>query len=275
MKKMTKNRFKELCTNGAHLYIARVYNEEESFYKIGITSKESAYNRLLNLPYNFRILQEVFHPDPGLIFNLEKHLISRGTRYTPKIEFAGQSECVVEVDAILEYLNSLTWIDGMEFKELEKVERPESPYIVVSHNYIEALLKLEDSFDTEELEETIKSVEENPRYKTLVEYIGIFGVDEYLLEGNTKKLAEYYLRKKINAYRDKQKLREFLSSKYKVGDTIIHEDLRQVLVSAYESLSLSGKLKLTDINLAFETKPTSILIAGKKENAVKLVDEVT
>lgn len=274
MKKMAKNRFKELCTNGAHLYVARVYNEEESFYKIGITSKESAYNRLLALPYNFRILQEVFHPDPELIFNLEKHLISRGTRYTPKIEFAGQSECVVDVDVILEYLNSLTWIYNMEFKELEKVERPESPYIVVSHNYIEALLKLEDSSDTEELEKTIKSVEENPRYKTLVEYIGIFGVDEYLLEGNTKKLAEYYLRKKINAYRDKQKLKEFLSYRYEVGDVITNKDLKQVLISTYELLSLSGKPKLTDIGLTFETNPTSILVDGKKENAVKLVKKL-
>lgn len=271
MKRMTKDRFKELCTNGAHLYVARVYNEEESFYKIGITSKESAYNRLLALPYDFRILQEVFHPDPGLIFNLEKHLISRGTRYTPKIDFAGQSECVVEVDAILEYLNSLTWIDGMEFKELEKIERPESPYIVISQNYIEALLKLKDSSDTEELEETIKSVEENPRYKTLVEYIGIFGVDEYLLEGNTKKLAEYYLRKKINTHRDKQKLKEFLSYRYEIGDVITNKDLKQVLISTYELLSLSGKPKLTDIGLTFETNPTSILVDGKKENAVKLI----
>lgn len=112
MKKMTKDRFKELRSYRAHLYVARVYNEEESFYKIGITSKESAYNRLRSLPYNFRILKEVFHPNPVFIFNLRKHLISLETKYIPKIPFDGQTK---SVDAVLDYLSTLIWVEGIKY----------------------------------------------------------------------------------------------------------------------------------------------------------------
>ena len=48
--KMTKNIFASLCADYAYLYIIRLYNENESFYKIGVTSKEEIIPRFANYP---------------------------------------------------------------------------------------------------------------------------------------------------------------------------------------------------------------------------------
>lgn len=158
-------------------------------------------------------------------------------------------------------------------------------YTDVAYRYLYILRELQKGeFLNPELrdrfEEEKNDIELEPRFEAVVEYVRLFGIDEYLLEGSRKKLAEYYLRKKISAHKDRQRLKEFLSYKYEVGDIISNKSLKQDLISAYNLLALAGKPKLTDINLAYKTTPTSILVplsegpervSGKKENAVRIV----
>ena len=84
--------------NNGILYVIRCWNEEEEFYKIGIT-KLTIKKRFLSkkeMPYNYEIIQEI-QDTPENIFDLE-YLLHRiykqmGYHYKPIKTFKGYSEC--------------------------------------------------------------------------------------------------------------------------------------------------------------------------------------
>lgn len=76
------------------LYIIRLYDDVESFYKIGVTSRENPYERFSIYPYEKDIICLYQHPSSHLIMDLESKCISLETKYTPQKEFGGKSECV-------------------------------------------------------------------------------------------------------------------------------------------------------------------------------------
>lgn len=77
----------------AKLYKVRLYNETESFIKIGITINSVDY-RVKRLPYQYEILK-VIEGDSGYIFDLELKTkkMFKNCKYTPLIHFKGESEC--------------------------------------------------------------------------------------------------------------------------------------------------------------------------------------
>lgn len=82
---------RRLKTEGI-LYILKFNNEDEEFYKIGITS--NIHRRLTNFPYNAETVY-VFSGDPGDVYDLEKLLHKKFTSdlYIPNIKFNGYLEC--------------------------------------------------------------------------------------------------------------------------------------------------------------------------------------
>lgn len=94
----TKTSWKKACRNKiAKLYIINCFNNDESFYKIGITSNslEKRFNCSHWMPYNYKIIKIIESEDSDYIFDLEKklHKINRKYKYKPKIFFDGFSEC--------------------------------------------------------------------------------------------------------------------------------------------------------------------------------------
>lgn len=86
----------KICT----FYILRCFNENEEFYKIGITMRTiiERYNTPVKMPYNYQIISEVYG-EGGSIWDLElsekRKLIN--FHYLPKIEFAGaKKECFTQ-----------------------------------------------------------------------------------------------------------------------------------------------------------------------------------
>lgn len=87
----------------AKLYIVKCYNEEEVFYKIGITNQDSVdlrfkYKSLM--PYQYEILKIIEDKDnPVNIYNLERslHKLHGKLKYQPKIYFGGFSECFTKL----------------------------------------------------------------------------------------------------------------------------------------------------------------------------------
>ena len=77
------------------LYIIHLYNEEESFYKIGITKKEVKRRFSKKLPYKYTIIKIVESYNAGFIYDLEKILLkaTKNLKYKPKRHFAGHTEC--------------------------------------------------------------------------------------------------------------------------------------------------------------------------------------
>lgn len=93
------------------LYIIRLYNSEEEFYKIGITSVsvQKRFSGSCSMPYNYDVVYE--HTcDPGCVWDLEKkyHRKYKDKRYSPLIAFGGQTECFTTDLPIKELINSLT-----------------------------------------------------------------------------------------------------------------------------------------------------------------------
>ena len=79
-------------------YIIRCWNENENFFKFGITfnSIRKRYNHHTFMPYNYEIIREIKSFDLSYIWDLEKRfkIMKRKNKYSPKIHFAGDKyEC--------------------------------------------------------------------------------------------------------------------------------------------------------------------------------------
>lgn len=72
----------------AVLYMIVCWNDDELFYKIGITSMtvEERYSATRDMPYNYRIMWQI-RDEPGKIWNWEKesHRKTKQSRYQPKL----------------------------------------------------------------------------------------------------------------------------------------------------------------------------------------------
>lgn len=79
-------------------YIIKCWNENEEFFKLGITfnSIKQRYNSKFAMPYNYKIIKEIKSKDLSYIWELEKRFkrIKKPNLYAPLIEFAGNKyEC--------------------------------------------------------------------------------------------------------------------------------------------------------------------------------------
>lgn len=85
------NHFKQFT-----LYFTRLYQDEESFYKVGITYRD-VHTRLQKIaPYKYEIINVITHEDSKIIYNLEKYLkrTFKPYKYQPLKSFAGsKQEC--------------------------------------------------------------------------------------------------------------------------------------------------------------------------------------
>lgn len=79
----------------AKLYIIKLTNLKESFYKVGITSQDNISNRFNKIPYNWELVKLVLSFDPDYIYDLEKRFLKKVKRkkYLPEINFEGSTEC--------------------------------------------------------------------------------------------------------------------------------------------------------------------------------------
>lgn len=82
-----------ICT----MYIINLYNDEENFYKIGITCRtlKERFSNKFDLPYKYNILHLYESYDAGYIWDIElKHKnFYKAFQYFPDITFAGRTEC--------------------------------------------------------------------------------------------------------------------------------------------------------------------------------------
>lgn len=77
----------------AILYKVRLYNNKESFIKIGITTNYIE-KRFKSIPYNYEVIK-IIEGDSGYIFDLENRCkkLFKKYAYQPLIKFKGESEC--------------------------------------------------------------------------------------------------------------------------------------------------------------------------------------
>lgn len=93
------------------IYFIKIYNEEEEFYKIGITVEVNLKRRLSNISNHYK-KEVLFQKDTNLYdaFYMEKLIIDSNihNRYFPYFDFSGKTECFTEdsVSSIMELLKS-------------------------------------------------------------------------------------------------------------------------------------------------------------------------
>lgn len=111
LKGWSKTHFTDACNRNNKglgiLYVIRCFNDNESFYKIGITSKsvKARYASRHHMPYNYEELY-VIQDEPSIIYDLENKLILQSAiyRYEPLIFFEGRTECISNLRLIEEQL---------------------------------------------------------------------------------------------------------------------------------------------------------------------------
>lgn len=99
----TKSKYVELCNNHyeglSNFYIIKLFNKNEIFYKIGITCKEinKRYKKSQLKLYSKEDITFLEELSAHLVFDLEKHLISKYSeyKYTPlDLNFDGKTKCI-------------------------------------------------------------------------------------------------------------------------------------------------------------------------------------
>ena len=78
------------------VYIVRLFNDNESFAKIGITSR-TIHERISAIPYEYEVIKEI-KGSPRFVYDKENELHRKyvKNRYIPKLEFKGEGECFDE-----------------------------------------------------------------------------------------------------------------------------------------------------------------------------------
>lgn len=104
----TKTSWKNSCLGKvAKLYIIKCFNEEESFFKIGITNKSNIKQRFYHkslMPYSYKIIKVIeSKEDPIYIYDLERilHKLHKDFKYKPKIKFVGDTECFIKIQKVI------------------------------------------------------------------------------------------------------------------------------------------------------------------------------
>lgn len=90
----------------ATLYLLRLFNEKEEFYKIGVTgySVEHRYPACMLSGYSYEILAQHTSTDAARIYDWEQSILNTFAhlKYIPTQPFGGASECFSSAEEILE-----------------------------------------------------------------------------------------------------------------------------------------------------------------------------
>lgn len=281
--KMTKDLFSDLCKEGlAYLYIIKCFDDLEEFYKVGVTSKENPYERSSSIPYQCELIEFYSHPSPVFIMDLERKLLSLVDKYKPSKSFGGYSECLLDINPLIEYLQSIEWIT--EFKPTLPVKGTKRN-VVRSRKSVDKMLReyrslveLNSQAYQTDNEELIKVL--NDKIESFLQENSEF--DEWLDAGVTTS----------NMYtsgKDRQKINELAeinrkisghsealvhTLKLKVGESYSNQELKQSIQEYYDENGINKKAKGTDITQWFVVQKTSKKENGKLIACLKLVSKL-
>lgn len=107
-----------------NIYLVKLWNDEESFYKIGASChKYSRFYQLMKFGYKAEIVYMPLKLDFYEAYNLESYLQSKFSEssYSPNIKFGGYTECFKDID-IGEYKQAVINQIRHPFNYLENLE---------------------------------------------------------------------------------------------------------------------------------------------------------
>lgn len=88
--------------NNAIVYIVNMYNENENFYKIGITNRSIDKRLRYQVPYKYKVISQITtNMYDATYIEYELHYYHRNQQYNPLEEFYGRTECFKNIDTKL------------------------------------------------------------------------------------------------------------------------------------------------------------------------------
>lgn len=94
--------YAKVCPKGSNVYLLKLHNNREMFYKIGIS--KNVHNRAVDIQgqssYKVEVLTSKFFESASVAFYLEKilHSVFKNMSYTPQDKFQGYTECFKYID---------------------------------------------------------------------------------------------------------------------------------------------------------------------------------
>lgn len=273
--RMTKTIFNELCNDYAYLYVVRLYNDKESFYKVGITSKEDCTSRFKSFPYEYDIIKMYKYKDSGFIMDLESKLLSLEESYRPLKEFGGCSECIIDTAKALEFVDTLSWIKGLSehFEDLEKEAKCKAKAkitdLIGSTNFTKMCKEYLDAIETgnKEVIEFIEGYDEIFRLSKLT-FKGNISND-FSAIGYRRSMLEQRLNIQTSCNDDK--LIASVKDVIKVNKIYSKEDIKSKLQAIYDREGIKKKATATNIKQWFTVKATT---NNKGDNCFKIIKKL-
>lgn len=236
-------------TMTTYLYVIKCSDELETFYKIGITSREDPTHRFYQIPYNITLMRLYSHPHQEFILDLEKKLLSMSERYKPLKEFCGQTECVLYPSDALEYLESLDWIRGL---------RPVPHKKTSVSKMLREYQSLTDELEIEEF------LDNNPEFDSWLD-AGVTIANMYSLGKDRDKIDAL-----AEANRRLSQSEVIQELGLEVGDVYPAQELKQKIQAYYDSNGIPKRAKGTDVTRWFEVKRVSITKDDTRVSVIKL-----
>lgn len=275
--------FSEGCEeNKAYLYIINCFNDNENFFKIGITKHldlKKRFNSYSMMPYNYKIVKQIKYI-PSFIFDLETklHQICENYKYVPTISFGGEFECFTDVQNAVEYLSDLvTWISDME--DLLYVP-PIKPPLFPIKMICEELINIQDEMEKNKEDDTMLN-ELYVKYNTILSQYPL--MKEWLESGiklSKFKALSYtkdYIQHECNCLnilnRNKHLIDQYLP--LEVGGLYSRDEIVEKLTIFYKDLNLEKVIKATDIQQWFEIKSSTKNTGNQKNiSAFRIVSKI-
>ena len=101
-----KDHYIKVCPDGTNLYIMKFSNQNEVFYKVGISKNIPVrlYNLRHHSPYQVELNYSKWYENAEDAYDIEQKILDSFVRYSPQVHFSGASECTLDIADIKKHL---------------------------------------------------------------------------------------------------------------------------------------------------------------------------
>lgn len=248
------------------LYVIRCFNDEENFYKVGVTTL-SDNSRFYGIPYDIEIIIMYECKNSGFVYDLERKIKKLDKKYVPLIDFCGKSECKVSVENILDFLENISsWYTDFVIFNKQKNAAIGFSFKKLAMQYCQLMNDLDNCIDGN----TRLSLKEE--INTIISYSENLQKYHNILTPGNITSASYSKAKLDEMYDDIMLLKKINHNPLSLvnGSVYSVDDIKKKLNMLYVDLNVSRKSNTKDLKIWYDVKVSSMKISGSVVSALKI-----
>ena len=253
MSGFSRTEFTAFCEDSkGYLYIIKCSNDNELFYKIGITKQEFLRKRFscdTSMPYNVETIK-TYVSHPSIIFDLETklHQICKQHHYTPIINFGGYTECFTNIEMAIEFVESLLWLSVLqEHKHTTNIKPKKCNFKKLCEDYISSI----ESGDNESRD----FIEEfNPIFKDARRTFKANVIDDITASAMQQRRLQQRIDIQSDANNKMLDIKKLLP--FEIDSFYFTSQIKETLQQIYNKLDIKKTAKATDIQTWYCVKPS-------------------